>query len=646
MAFENSDVVIDSPVNNFAVWNLLHSKSFVTLTEGNLKAQVPSGNIHSHTISTIIMTSGHKWYFEVHAANASSDSCAVGIVGKTRQLGPDYSNNSQNRQLVQNMGYPKVGVEVRGYVCHDITTNGDWGSALAGNSGGVNSTIDGCYTGGLDWSNSQSSNPHTPVIGVLVDLIGDGQYGTISWTLDGVNYPNPYTKVPLDIGWAAAVSGYNQDIWIANFGQNPTFNGLKTDGGGYTDASDRGVFYHQPPADTISLCTANLPEGPIKLSQDQTPSDHFKAVKYTGNNTDGHQINDVGFKSDLIWIKTRDVASQHVLIDSVRGHDRELFSSKTDAEQNSTTPNHVPALEAITDDGFTLKQNVYPTGSTNGATRHIAWCWKAAGSPADGGSSAAGSARIIEEDGTQADTTCAALASAATSAGSSNVIMPSKVSANRQNGFSLVKFNGVNSAATLPHGLSNEPEMVIFKKTSAASNWIVHRNGDPATKFLYLNAPNELSNAGADMVTGYSNSVLSLGTDGDVNPSDGASMIMYCWHSVAGYSKIGSYIGNGSADGPYVDCGFRPSFVMAKNINASEVWQIWDNQREGSNGNNYRLFPNAPSTEATDTNPNEIDLLSNGFKLRHTNSANNGNNQRMIFAAFAEQPLSGPSNAR
>jgi hypothetical protein len=450
----------------------------------------------------------------------------------------------------------------------------------------------------------------------------------------------------------AIASGASVDTNVVtiNFGQDHTFGGatnLPAGAGSHsTDtagASTGGSFAFQPPAGALALCTKNIPEGPIKLSQDETPSDHFKTVLYTGKTTindgtvdpnDGNKINvNVGFQADLVWLKDRNYNGWSPrLWDSIR--DAVLLTNGTSAQFTESGQ-----VQSVTNQGFSCSDDA--THNTSGRT-YVGWCWKAAGSPDPN------QAKIINADGTQADTTCAALASAA---GAS--ITPSKISANRQNGFSIVKYEGTGGSIGVPHGLNKAAEFVICKKLVAGTSgsdtfWVVgHFPSIGNTKYLKLNTNDTDSTATAAWNdTSPTDTVVTFGSSNVLN-DNGHEHIMYCWHSVAGYSKIGSYIGNGSADGPYIECGFRPAWLMWKRTDVGNQWYIIDSARDSYNPAGKALNPNTWGPESGQSN--RLDLLSAGFKLRRGGSGwfdQNASGGTYIFMAFAEQPFSGPSNAR
>ena len=218
-------------------------------------------------------------------------------------------------------------------------------------------------------------------------------------------------------------------------------------------------------------------------------------------------------------------------------------------------------------------------------------------------------------------------------------------------GFSIVTYTGnLTAGATYGHGLGTAPDIVITKIRSATGKWIFLTTAEP-TKYNYLNQTSAFTTLNLDDRFGNNTSVIlpsstvvTIGTNLDVNTS-GATYISYCFSEIEGYSKFGSYTGNGSTDGTYIHLGFRASWIMIKRTNGTGQWFIMDNKRIGYNGANYRLLADASSVEYTGTSSNIVDFLSNGFKCRTTSSNTNGSSDTYIYMAFAEQPFKF-SNAR
>jgi len=427
-----------------------------------------------------------------------------------------------------------------------------------------------------------------------------------SWFASG----NPSTGVnPSASGfgkanWTTVQSDYTYSgngSFQHNYGQDPTFGGAKSPSTTYTDANGIGAFYYQPPTDALALCTANLPDFTPTVTGD-TPQEYFKAVTYTGNGT-GQSITGVGFQPDLVWIKRRSANENHWLTDSVRGVTKGILSNLTDAEATRTDQ-----IQSFDTDGFTLGND--GAGYTNASTQlYVSWCWKAGG------------AAVTNNDGS----------------------ITSTVSANTDAGFSIVSYTGnATNGATVGHGLSQAPDMTIIKCRDSAHGWPVWHTGLSGANYS-LGLEQTSAEFVDDFVTAVSSTTFTLGVDNWSNKS-GENFIAYCWHSVEGYSKFGSYTGNGSADGPFVYCGFRPAWLMVKQtVTDGYGWFIWDTAREPHNYMYNFLSANSANNESNNTYY-KIDFLSNGFKLRNDDGIMNASTN-YIFMAFAEQPFKF-SNAR
>jgi hypothetical protein len=397
-------------------------------------------------------------------------------------------------------------------------------------------------------------------------------------------------------------------IFGANFGADSSFAAQKT-AQGNQDSNGIGDFYYEPPADYLALCTSNLASPEIAL-----PTDHFEPVIYTGTGAN-QAISSLEFSPDLIWIKRRDGAAQsHQLVDSVRGATNAVASDLNNAEYTS-------GLASINSNGWTTLNSSEGAVNASGNT-YVAWNWLAGGAAAS------------NTDGT----------------------ITSSVSANPTAGFSIVSYTGNStSGATFGHGLSQAPELVIIKNrdstsgTSSTAGWVVYSEPVGNTKYLYLNETDaEATDSGRFNDTTPSASVVTLGDDGVVNGSD--DFIAYCFHSVDGYSKVGSYTGNDSTDGTFGYCGFRPALIMVKRIDTSGTgWVLMDAVRNTYNVMNDSLLANSSAAENDARATMPLDFVSNGFKWRinysDVNGASGGTNHTYIYYAVAESPFK-TSNAR
>jgi hypothetical protein len=231
--------------------------------------------------------------------------------------------------------------------------------------------------------------------------------------------------------------------------------------------------------------------------------------------------------------------------------------------------------------------------------------------------------------------------------GSSNFsgTIQSNVSVNVDAGFSIITYtaNG-SSTATIGHGLSQTAEMVITKRTDGVRNWHVGHKDLPFNSssnshhgYLTLNA------TGASDPSNGGRANIPNTTTFQGEGSNGNTYLAYCFHSVDGYSKVGSYTGNGNADGTFVYTGFRPAFLLMKVTNTASDWHIVDSARDVDNVIQKTLDPNTSGAEGSGSN--RFDFTSNGFKLRQTSGSYNGNGSTYIYLAFAESPFK-YSNAR
>jgi len=456
--------------------------------------------------------------------------------------------------------------------------------------------------GTLHNSGTGSSYGDSYTINDIIGIALDADSGTLTFYKNDVSQGEAASSL---LGEYKVVMGINStsEILIANFGQDSSFAGEET-AQGNADGNGYGDFYYTPPSGFLALCTANLPEPAV------TPSEHFNTVLYTGNNTADTAITGVGFQPDWTYIKSMSPAGSSNLYDAVRGVSAGgLTSNATAAEYYSSDQ-----FTSFDSDGFTLPADT--AGYSNYNTRtYVAWNWKANGS---------GSANT---DGDMAETVT--------------------VSANTDAGFSIVTYTGDGSAGTVGHGLSKAPDMVIVKSRSAAGHWYVYHSGNtsaPETDRLLLSTVNITDDDAAYWNdTAPTSSVFTVGTNSDVNTDDN-TYVAYCFHSVDGFSKFGSYTGNNDDDGTFVYTGFRPKLVILKtNVTGTDSWMMYDTEREPYNLADTALFADTSGAESTSA-AKAIDILSNGFKMRGADGAVN-DAHTYVYMAWAETPFK-YSNAR
>jgi hypothetical protein len=323
------------------------------------------------------------------------------------------------------------------------------------------------------------------------------------------------------------------------------------------------------------------------------PDEYFNTKLYTGN-AGTQSITGVGFAPDWVWFKARNNTDTHAVFDIVRGVQQRLIPNNNSAEGTQSN-----GLTSFDSDGFTVGD----AGIVNQGYNYVAWNWKANGA---GVSNTAGS-------------------------------ISSTVSANTTSGFSIVSYTGTGSLATVGHGLGVTPKMIIVKTRGSGGDWSVYHSSLGNTKNLKLNTTAaEQTSINYWNNTSPTSSVFTVNDEGNVNGSS-VGMSAICFAEKKGFSKFGSYTGNGSANGTFVYTGFKPAFILYKNSTAGgDSWQMFDNKRLGYNVKNRQLQPNSSGAEQTSDN---IDILSNGFKQRQTASGGNQSSATYIYMAFAENPF-------
>jgi len=657
-ALNNTDVVPDSPVSgsNFAVMNPLDNIGTSNFSEGNLKVGSSTGSDQQKTRSTFSVS--QNFYFEAYRVDGGTQNFNVGVATATADIG------STSNTGVYTKNYSGGAGDVLMFA-YSATANALWT--------GINGT----------WDNSAT--------------VAEIEAGTTTNATHTSIADEPIAAVYID-----QASSYSGRI-IFNFGQDSSFASNSTPQGN-TDDGGVGDFFFQPPSGYLALTTGNLPTPTIT-----TPDEYFNTVLYTGNSTTGHAITGVGFQPDWTWIKLRNGASGHRLVDSVRGTTKYLDVSGTAAETTETD-----RVTSFDSDGFTLGNSA----TVNGGFNYVAWNWIAGGSSPSKtytvkvvsdsgnkyrfdnfGTSAVtldlqeGGTYVFDQsdssnsghplrfsttsDGTHgggseyttgvtttgtpgtagASTTIVVAAGAPTlyyycsvhsgmggqsntnsEFGSSNFAgdIQSRVSANTKSGFSIVSWTADGSTDNrVGHGLSSTPELIIYKERSAAGNWNLWTTEiDGTNDVLFWN----LSAAGQNVSGSYTSPTAT--TISTYGYTSGNTMIAYCFHSVEGFSKIGSYTGNNSADGPFINTGFTPAWVQTKDFDrAAMVWGMFDNKRETFNVRENMMTTTTAAEPYSTTS--DIDFLSNGFKFRDGSSSwNNYLTDTYFYWAFAEAPFS------
>jgi len=327
-------------------------------------------------------------------------------------------------------------------------------------------------------------------------------------------------------------------------------------------------------------------------------SSYFNTKLYTGTGS-SQVLTGVGFSPDLIWTATKNESEIRPINDSVNGINNYLRSNATDTLETSGSN-----ITAQSSDGYTVGTEDRFNQSSN---TFVSWNWKANG---QGSSNTDGS------------------------------INTTYTSVNTTSGFSISTWTGNSTAgATIGHGLGVKPSLIIIKNLGASSQWLTWFDSFANTEMVYLN----LTNAKGTGQTYFNSttptsSLITLGGGVDENRN---TMVAYCFAEKTGFSKFGSYTGNGNADGPMIYTGFKPAFYLWKPYNATDSWNLVDSKREGYNPDNNRLFPNSNTSEDTQ---DRVDLVSNGIKIRTSDGGTNSSSRSYIYMAFAEAPLVGSNN--
>ena len=536
----NSDVVIDTPTNNFATLNPLFTASVDnTYSEGNLKTVCPNST-KGLCVATIVPTAG-KYYAEFKTTAGFPDYPIVGVF--------DVSSATTTSQTI-----PGVSTKNIGYYAYN-------GQILAGPSGTVLDTV-------ASWAVND-------IIAVAIDY----DNSTVKWyknnTLVFTKSSADLKDVTFAFSGTSGSSGYTIE---ANFGQK--------------------TLAYTPPSGYVALSTANLPDPAIPL-----PSAHFNTVLYTGNGST-QSISGVGHQPDWVWIKNRSAADNHKVVDAVRGATKELEPNQANAETTNAD-----GLTAFASDGFALgDDDEYNTNSE----AYVSWNWKANG------------------------------AGSTDTSGDINGV----VSANPTAGFSIVTWTGTgtsapNANATIPHGLGVVPDFVWYKSRVGSSweNWI-HSSIISGNKRLLLQSTAAVSSINTNYLLGGEIATSTMISNNGHTTSQ--PVVAYCFASKPGFSKIGIYTGNGNADGVFVNCGFRPAWIMTKRTDATTAWGMHDATRSPHNISGYEMYANLSDVDGT---ANRLDFLSNGFKQRSSGDLMNANNGTYLYMAFAESPFK-TANAR
>ena len=579
-----TDVVPDSPTNNFAAFNPLipyYNTSYpAVFSEGNLKVYRGDNNWVT-ALSTLAVSSG-KWYAEF-VATVQGTYIAMGIL----DIG---AHNDVSSGFF-------IGEEL-----NSVSYYGGNGYKYVSQAAGGSTTSYGATFGLGD------------IIGVALDL----DAGTVKFYKNNtVQNSGTAAATSLSGTFAFGAAVYGNNAIVANFGQDGSFAGYLTGGnvGTAADGNGIGAFKYAPPSDHLALCASNLPDPTIGPGQDSQPDDNFNTVIYTGDADNDVTVTNT-FSADFVWIKSRSGSStNHYLQDIVRGFGASK-SLSTNALGQEGYNGGAPSSHNIVP-GSTSLRLVSSDFASNSVT-YVAWTWKLGGTA------------NTNTDGTG---------------------ISSSVSANAAAGFSIVTYTGTgNTSHTIGHGLGKTPAFVMSKSrdtgSGAAAYWFVKWKGLTSNYNLVY-----FDDAETDIATNYAGGGWSdfdstntttlvprigyTGSSVDSVNKSGEDYVAWVFAEIEGFSSIGSYVGNGLADGTFVHTGFRPAFLMLKSTGSGN-WSTYDNKRDIDNVVSEYLIPNN-SDQAGSTAT--VDFVSNGFKIRNAGAYINTDGQKYVYMAFAKNPF-------
>ena len=470
-------------------------------------------------------------------------------------------------------------------------TSGNYAVAYAG---GYSYTSLGRAVHNTTTSATYSTLAANDVLQIALDLTNGklyfGKNGTWQNSGNPATGTNPiFTGLSGSFNFASGITTAVATVTVScdwNFGQRP--------------------FSYTPPSGYSALCAPNLAAPTIKNG-----AGYMAATTYTGTGASQSVTNTVGstsFKPDLVWIKSRSAATNHDLFDSVRGTTKYINSNTQTAQTTDAN-----TLTAFASNGFTLGSDASSAGVNVNAATYVGWQWLGSNTT------------VSNTSGTITSTVCV----------------------NTTSGISIITYTGNGTlGATIGHGLGVAPDMVINKQiASIAGSTVYHKyaNASPATGGLFLESTSAFTtNSGYWNNTAPTSTLITLGQAGVMNNS-GVAAVVYAFATIAGFSAFGSYTGNGSTDGPFVYCGFRPKFVLLKISSTTGDWVIYDTTRDSYNPSGLYLYPDTSAAEGGSGTP-RLDFVSNGFKLRQSGQ-DNTSSATYIYAAFAENPFN-YANAR
>tara|TARA_Y100001937_G_scaffold2488_1_gene3133 strand:+ start:2807 stop:5386 length:2580 start_codon:yes stop_codon:yes gene_type:complete len=612
----------DTPTNNFCNLNgdthvgNQYGRYVQRHHEGNTRTDEPTGSFGgswgSHSFSS------GKWYWEAKSYLTNSVNMhTFGVASCKNCSGPEDESSGFHTAEASFGLYP---------------------SANAGIYPGTGSTTSYKGTTGSSANDNLGANSNGSVWQIAFDAdagkIWFGKNDTWQNTIGGTSV----SKSDIAAGNNARYEDLNDDAegpWMPVFGTYNANEGhhIDVNFGGYTaatissgntDGNGFGNFEYAPPSGFLAICSENLKS----INSIDDPSAHFQVATWTGDGNDDRQVTNDGnsdLKPDLVWLKDRTQAESPAIFDSTRGATKRIQPNNTNAESTE-----IATLKSFTTDGFTVGTSGTVNNGSN-PDQYVAWQWKANGG---------------------------------TTSSNSDGDITSTVQANTTAGFSIVTYTGTGSIATVGHGLGVKPYMMILKnRDSNNTNWVVYHTdiNASANYFLRLNTNDTTQYSGGRFNgTQPTSSVFTVGTALQTNNS-GDDIVAYCFAEKEGYSIFGKYEGNGfhntaggypvGKDGPFVHTGFRPALIFIKRADNAGSWTVYDEKRDGYNNANDALFWNSTTTESSSNiSGSNIDISSNGFKIKSNDNTVNSTGATYIYGAWAAHPQQTskgtPGNAR
>jgi len=465
------------------------------------------------------------------------------------------------------------------------------------NGGDVGLNSSGSFPGGMAydsrgvWYGFTGSSPSSIGNGDIIGVAFDADNFKFYFHKNGTYYGsgNPSTGAN-----GITPNASNQIAYVSGTYYCPYFNG--ENGQGYANFGQRD-FAYSIPTGYKKLSASELPDPSIKL-----PAKHMDTLLFNGTGNSGRSVSGLNFQPDLFWGKSRSAAFQHILFNSVRGtgSSKSLSTNQTNAEGHNSAHSNLTSFDSggVTF-GATSSTDILNYSGGNA----VGWFWNG------------GDSTVANTSGT----------------------LSAQVRANQTCGFSIITFNYGNGTQTLGHGLNAPPKWILGKTLDNSTAWVIYHVGVGANGWFNLNTNAATQNNAAVWNNQEPTSTLiNLGT----GMSSQGDAIFFVWTDIPGFSQFGFYHGNGNNDGPFVPLGFKPAWVMYKNVSQNGgQWFIRDNQREPDNPNNSSLAAESAAAEVSNNSLIDIDFCSNGIKWRQTNEGSNNNNIKYVYMAFASHPL-------